>query len=853
MKTLAELTEEEIMSKLQSIKENEFTQEILVPLFFALQYERVEFFGGPGEEGKDLVCWKRGEIGDVELTVAQVKRFRPTSQARDTKSFSEIVTQLSQAVEKPLPYLDGVEYLPEKVYLITPFRVDTAALQTRFEAFQALRPRRVSILDGPRLVEQLRKRAPDVLSRFLGIRAKLQATIVPQLTNEILLRALESPENKSIHRFFTDIDFIMGGRPSTRLFFSVNIRGRKEQFFGTENDLSMLISIDKTLRCLFRVGILVDSIPEMEQKFQRLEQKHAAWKVGHTSLLSYYYRRHQELQAIEGHYKSLQLSIDSFNSRELGEGLGLEAARKEYEKSLAEYEELRSEVERSQKIEPRLTGSIRLDGEKIAEALSKRRSDVERAIERYQGHKGDSVPLVEFLAECSELFAVVSSLFSHEATAKAIGMAGDLKERPDAINTRLSFPVQDLLDTNINITVMGDAGAGKTTTLQMYAYRLLTSQRSEELVLFAPLSRLFNEWRSLNLGDAFLGKIPALEEILSHYLNNIGCKVSPATLLEHMQAKGGVLLLDGIDEVFYEAPWILTSITRFSERLPLVHFVASSRTTGSYLESLPFLGITLLPFTKKQRGQFIENWFEGDEKKVGTVLSHLEQVPDLDETTRNPLLATVLCVLARHDIQLPTSEVKLYDERLRLLLGQYDLHKGIKRIKTHSTNLYILAKAIAFRLHAEGKRDESKEVLYTWSIEVLGENLPLGDVLSVDECRQAIDELFDPCNVLVTSPNGGLGFGHLRFQEHLAAHEIAGNRAIAIIPLMRDEWWRSVFVLYAQMRPDFAGIVRRLADTGALASASATLEVMIRHVSERHRQRLLRELKDARRISSYDL
>jgi hypothetical protein len=42
--------------------------------------------------------------------------------------------------------------------------------------------------------------------------------------------------------------------------------------------------------------------------------------------------------------------------------------------------------------------------------------------------------------------------------------------------------------------------------------------------------------------------------------------------------------------------------------------------------------------------------------------------------------------------------------------------------------------------------------------------------------------------------DGKVGFGHLRYQEYLAALEIQSNRAINIIEYMDQEWWRGVLV-----------------------------------------------------------
>ena len=96
---------------LESISELELTQDFLIPLFQRLGYADVQYVGGPDEYGKDVVCWKSDDFGERELAVLQVKRFRLTRRAADSRtSFSEMVTQVSQALEKSVPYSDGLRY-----------------------------------------------------------------------------------------------------------------------------------------------------------------------------------------------------------------------------------------------------------------------------------------------------------------------------------------------------------------------------------------------------------------------------------------------------------------------------------------------------------------------------------------------------------------------------------------------------------------------------------------------------------------------------------------------------------------------------------------------------------------------
>src|SRR5436190_8012882 len=140
----------QLLRALQQLPENQLSKTILKPLFVALGFNRVEFYGGSNEGGKDLICTRQNELGETELTCVQVKKYKPSAKARDKQSFGELVTQLSQAFEKEVPTLDG-NAMPNRVFLITPYIIDTRALSMRFEGYMGERTRGMRIIDGAQL------------------------------------------------------------------------------------------------------------------------------------------------------------------------------------------------------------------------------------------------------------------------------------------------------------------------------------------------------------------------------------------------------------------------------------------------------------------------------------------------------------------------------------------------------------------------------------------------------------------------------------------------------------------------------------------------------------------------------
>jgi hypothetical protein len=867
--------EDSLLKKIQLMTEYDLTICVLIPLLKTFGYGRVEYFGGVDEEGKDIVCWRDSEIGDVELTVIQVKRYKPTRRANDEKSMHTIMHQLSQAIEKPVSFIDGCMYLPEILYFATPFSVNTKVLQSRFEAYHSLRARRVRILDGPLIIKLLKERLPALFGSLTGASNQIADAVSPHLTNEILMRALEFPVHRRVETFYTDIDFSLL-RPGARLFFSSDLSPsihshplEREEWLR----LSKLTILSKeALGCGF-----IQDLGMLNESFRRHEDAHSVWQAEHSRLADLYFGLAKARDMMEENIKSKGLSrgvitnlilLDEYFSAGLhrlaAERLGWKmfdeppveeevinlahiviaevrsghvtgdaheaehggrALAISYGSLLKRYIEATSSYNDSNDKKPEFNIVVRIDGTDLVKALLRWRERIDREVEELNARAPSVSDISRFLIGCNKFFEIAQRILSEPKIARSVGLGEGIKPTFEA---RLGVSVHSVLDTRMNVALLGAAGAGKTTSLQMYTHKVRTS--SDRLAIFVPLATLGRIWKDHRSNDI----APPLEDGICQYLRHLGVLISSENLLHELTRSGGILLLDGVDEVSQSLPWFVGSVQRFVDRNTNVQVVVSARRTGRYLDALPFSNIALLPFTREQRDKFIQRWFgEEDDPRVRGILRHLEAVPDVAEIIKNPLLATILCVLAENNVPLPTTEVRLYDERLKLLFGNYDLLKQVSRVRTHSTHLHMAARRIAFRLHSKEQRDRDRETIYRWVEQ------DLARTLSKDECRLAVDELIDPCGVLVSSNDETrLGFDHLRYQEHLAAQEIASNRGIDIVPLMRQNWWVGTFVLYAQMNQDVETIIYRLAQADGVSGVLETLMAMIRTLPENRRARL---------------
>ena len=283
-----------------------------------------------------------------------------------------------------------------------------------------------------------------------------------------------------------------------------------------------------------------------------------------------------------------------------------------------------------------------------------------------------------------------------------------------------------------------------------------------------------------------------------------------------------------------------------ASRHPKVQIISSSRIVEKLVDHMPFFAVTLLPFTDEQQSQFFDLWFGGSSSdRRRRIARHLGASEEIRNIVRSPLLATILCVLAERDIELPNSEIHLYEERMKLLTGYYDLFKQVeRRIESHTEELSLIARKLAFALHSREAKSADRCVMYDCAIDAVAGKM------RADACRLAVDELADPCNVLLPMPDGQLTFGHLRYQEFLAAQEISMNRAIDVAPLLSSGWWRGVFVLFAKMSEGIDWIVDLASERLLPTSSRATLDAMIAVRPRNERSQLTASLQLAYRMRS---
>lgn len=833
-----------IEKKLQSLSEHEFTTDILIPLFQAIGYTKVDYHGGPYEGGKDIICWKKDEFNDTELMVCQVKKYKPTAKASDNKSFMEVVNQLQQASEKNIPNADGIEYKPNKVYFVTPYSLDARSLATRFEKYQELSTRRVKILEGQKIIELCLSKIPKQINKILGIKS-IYTHIAHKLNNEDLMSALQQDCPKDISLYYTDLEFRVS---SISLQDTLALEFNSAKFEGVI-DLAHwedLFSTCEQIKNLVNIDIVTPSVNGITNRFAKIKELTPNLK---KALVKLTLVKSRIEDAIRGGYRSLKEAMIAFmpilrgsephlahlihylgqldqdidnlmnsipgdnSSKASSVTNAILLRHKLYSRehkftrqipilpALKAFLRLVAKYSRQLRIINRVTAKINnptvligIDATPLAELLTNNQNLILSSSNSHKRTKPTIDQIKPFLKTCLDTFSLINAIQSNKHIKKYI-IISRCRESAPSNKVKLNFSILDAFDTRMDILVLGEAGAGKTTCLQMYMKNKIQC-RDDRFYLYYPLSKLYQTYANYSKSPSRVIDADTMDDCICHYYTDIGCDLNKDDLRQELQ-KNATILLDGIDEAIKKVPNIVELILGFKKRYPDCQVITSSRASGNYLDGFPFLCATLLPFTNKQRNYVIRNWFKHDTNKSEQIVEHLAIQTDISDIVRSPLLITILCVLAENNIPLPDSEIHLYSQRIELLLGMYDVHKKIKRLSLPRHELKDVAQKLAFGMHTLGIREiPEKRAINLISRYING---------SIEKSKIVIAfrELIDPCNILIPmTDKSRFGFGHLRFQEYFAACELCQNRSIGVGKLMDEPWWEEVLILFSKMTSD---------------------------------------------------
>lgn len=815
---------EKLIKAIKNYPENNLTKNIIIPLLEAIGYNKVEFFGGTSEEGKDIVFWEQDPMGDTFLNVAQVKHFKFTNPSNKSSSFQTVANQLAVCFNKKIPHSDGFTHKPSKVWLITTHEIDSKTLLTFYDDSPTIQQDKIRIIDGAKLADLITEKAPELIKDLLGIDFEIKTKLTPKFSNEILLRALGKDRVKDIKMIYTDVDFSIG-KQTTELFFNNSFEPKTKTITLNFEEWEKFQNICFEIKNDFDLSFLEQDIHIIKEKYLKKEQ---IYNENSTEIqllqsqINYLNNENnlitesinQEIKKINEIKKSSKPTISTEERLEID---SIDSIIKYHKSKIAINQNSIQTQSKKQKLlkvkNDNFKVRIKIIGKNLCEQILYKRKYIESGIELINNKKYNHKELKDFIGKCDDIINQCAIFFEFQNLdfKEILGTKSNYAYGDHLNNIRFRLPINEIFETGLNISVLGEAGAGKSTSLEIFAHR---KKDSEKKIFFLPLGYIIKDFK-ISISNNEIGDSEYIEKLIIFYLKKLEILINLNELKKHLSDKKTIIIFDGLDEAIKLQPNLPDLIKLFSEVYTKIQVIISSRYYGEYINKIPFFSVTLLPFTDNQRMEFIKKWFmDGDISTQKKVLNHINQNQEMDKIIRNPLLTTTLCVLAENGLSLPTTEIRLYEERLKLFCGYYDNVKHIStRISSLPSLLESISQKIAFHLHSCNARE--------MDIENITKNVlkKLKYKYTKTEIEKGIEELISPCEILVPmTGNKNYGFGHLRFQEHLVAKEIASNRRIDYFKYTKTEWWYGPILLYLHISNDFEFFIKTLGDKGLINS-----------------------------------
>ena len=402
-----------------------------------------------------------------------------------------------------------------------------------------------------------------------------------------------------------------------------------------------------------------------------------------------------------------------------------------------------------------------------------------------------------------------------------------LKKEKRIVLQREALPT--VLGKNHRLVVLGAPGAGKSTLLH-YLLLQLTHERDAFVQEFPQLADIVSQIplyiRLADYADVWRFNPPgerSLADFIPKYLHQEYPRVS-ITFVQRQLEQGNVFLLfDGLDEIPDASlrHQVVEQITVFTQAYPTNCFMVTSRIVGYKEASLPsdYQPHTLADFSQEQIRLFTQRWcpayelwVKGKEdqqhllnaatQEANKLFQATQRNPGVKRLAANPLLLTLLALIQRQGIDLPSHRVELYDRCMTTLLDTWVKARG-QSLKFNKNDLTKILCPLAFWMHQHQAIGAIPEEELTQRIvrQLLNRRLARDEYEALERAEQFIKTFHDETGILVESGKQRYGFLHPTFEEYFAAKELVSykedERNQFIRNHLHDPRWREVILLAA--------------------------------------------------------
>lgn len=347
----------------------------------------------------------------------------------------------------------------------------------------------------------------------------------------------------------------------------------------------------------------------------------------------------------------------------------------------------------------------------------------------------------------------------------------------------------------------GLMGAGKSNLIKRLIENLITPDiiNTEKII---PIGMTFKEYYETHNRD--------IDSILSHAISESNTAPEKHTYL---------LIIDGLDELAIDQDdkkATLQEISNFAREHSNFKAIITSRPIEDLKEKNEvernFTRYEVLPLSTRQLLTFIEKTCDNpialEKLTSGIERSHLFKT-----LPKTPISAILLARILKEDpSELPSTMTELYSKYSELVLGRWDMSKGLQSQKEYEIIDNICTDLGSYIIQNSLDEVSSKEVYQLFSSYIKDRNLRVNPDL-VYEKFLSKKEIVNYSNKKLT-----INFKHRTFAEYFAAKKLIRDNSAIIDSSVFDPYWCTVFFFFVGIKRDCPELIDAITNVETVCS-----------------------------------
>lgn len=342
----------------------------------------------------------------------------------------------------------------------------------------------------------------------------------------------------------------------------------------------------------------------------------------------------------------------------------------------------------------------------------------------------------------------------------------------------------DALSLDKHIVILGQPGAGKTTSLKYLTYKMLFEEKTPfNLVGYNyPILIKFRELDNIEEEHFLLEKLIKIYginikhndldkyEIPKEKFKKMYKELSHSYIQKFIDSQRIILILDGFDELpnIEAKENAVKSIRLLSSSLDNSLIILTSRSSDYDYHINGTEEFEIAPLDEKQIKLFSEKWL-GKKRLSDDFLEKVKASPFYDTTIR-PLTIAHLCAIYARKGDIPKKPKTVYKKLINLLLEEWDFQRSVKRDSQYANfeidRKFEFLSALSFDLTTYF----NLSVFNTYELERAYNRIHVDFGLPQHESRKVVKEIESHSGLLIKSGYDQFMFAHKSLQEYFTAN-----------------------------------------------------------------------------------